>query len=131
MDNYQTLEVVTDDDRESAVALLLTNWEKQKTSLSALFSARNKSAVAELMCASIHQFLILLSITNLKDFTSEENLIEEANSLEYKPINFTERFEFIKNNPKLHHSFVQLCELYNEQIKLYAKSKIIRSKQKK
>lgn len=107
------------------------NWEKQKTNLSALFSARNKSAVAELMYESIHQFLYLLALTNHMGFTSEENLFEEANSLEYKPINFIERFEFIKNNSKLHHSFVQLCELYNEQIKLYAKSKIIRSKQKK
>jgi hypothetical protein len=56
------------------------------------------------------------------------NWQQEINHLRIKPINVSERLEFIMDKPNNYHSFVQLSQLFEEFTKQYYKSLVLRNK---
>lgn len=99
-------------------------WSKVKHTVEELHHQRKKNRIIEEMKKGIGLFLQFLYWSNrkpvcLKGFPNNANL-------ELMPVNLKERAEFIIARPNLYHSFVQLCELMNEQEKVFAKNNAIK-----
>lgn len=99
-------------------------WNKWKTKMEELHHLRKKEGIIELMKKGITLFLQYLFWSNGKPVCLEK--LPSFGALKLKPVNMEERAEFIFSRPSLYHSYVQLCELLNEQEKLFAKECIIK-----
>lgn len=95
-------------------------WEAARMELDNCFKSREASRAKPIMEASIQLF---------SDYLFEANGTNVIEQCELKPVNVSERLEFIKGRPWLYHSYIQLSELFSEQEKLVAK-KIALNKQK-
>ncbi|MEH7224321.1 YpoC family protein [Bacillus sp. JJ1566] len=112
-------------DNEKIISAIKEKWDARNEHLTLLFRNRDKAAIVDPMEEAIDDFLTLLFLTNGK-ITPDKNLLQESiKGLNYKPINLEERFSFILKKPNQYHSFIQLNELYQEVLKLYAKLKIL------
>ncbi|WP_077618562.1 YpoC family protein [Bacillus sinesaloumensis] len=103
-------------------------WDVRNEYLISLFKNREKAAIKAPMNEAIDDFLTVLFLVNEKDNPSLKEFQKVSNSLSCKPINLDERFQFILKKPHQYHSFVQLNELYQELLKIYAKMKILKNK---
>lgn len=106
-------------DSNMAIDSLLERWLIIKESLQALHHDREQKGVLDCMEKGIGLFLQFL-------FWSNDQPVQLMDSIPYdrlqvKPVNLRERLEFIILKPKLHHSFIQLSELIEEQKKHFGK----------
>ncbi|WP_108671160.1 YpoC family protein [Peribacillus acanthi] len=108
----------------SSIELLLEQWQSYYKSLHASFQKRDFELLLPLMKKGIACCFSILFWTN-KQPVSLKNWQAMAESFTYKPINFSERMNFILSRPKLFHSFIQLSELMDELTKIYHKSIIL------
>jgi hypothetical protein len=114
--------------RENAVKDVLEYWEMEQEKITELYKSRNKHVhmyVKKGLCL----FYMLLFWSNSAPVVLSDWQHNIA-TLSLKPVNAEERLLFIRQNPKLYHSFVQLKELFQEQHKQFAKGLAI-SKLKK
>ncbi|PFG05945.1 YpoC family protein [Bacillus sp. es.034] len=98
---------------------ILMEWKKEEEHLKLLFKGRSKG-ILEWMRKSIGRFYVLLYWSN-KHPVRLENWQSSIGHFSIKPVNVIERLTFIRNNPALYHSFIQLSQLFEEQHKQYAK----------
>ena len=98
---------------------ILMEWKKEEEYLNVLFKGRSKG-ISESMRKSIARFYVLLYWSN-KHPVRLENWQSSIEHFSLKPVNVIERLTFIRNNPALYHSFIQLSQLFEEQHKQYAK----------
>lgn len=106
---------------------LKDEWKELESQLRNLFQERKGREAVRYVFQGCACFLKFLFWSNEKP-VNLHLLAEEIQQLEIKPMNVSERIQFILNNPKLHHSFLQLQQLFIEQEKVYAKHKIIRKR---
>ncbi|PLR99713.1 YpoC family protein [Bacillus sp. T33-2] len=116
------------EDPELYVPLLLEEWPDQKTEIGILFKNRNRHAAVPAMRKAIGMFIQLLYWTN--SLPASPSLAGLEN-LGIKPANARERIEFIISSPALHHSFIQLSELFIEQQKQFAIATVRKNRPKK
>jgi hypothetical protein len=102
----------------------LEEWNKLKSVLEDLYRQRKKQGIDEAMKKGMSLFLQYLFWCNGKPVCLKE--FPDFSVLRMKPVNLEERAGFIAARPGLYHSFVQLCELMNEQEKLWAKENVIK-----
>ncbi|MCR8846906.1 hypothetical protein NQ095_00695 [Rossellomorea sp. SC111] len=98
---------------------IIMEWKKEEDHLKGLFKSRSKD-ILESMRKSIGRFYVLLYWSN-KHPVNLDNWQSSIVHFSLKPVNVIERLTFIRNNPALYHSFIQLSQLFEEQHKLYAK----------
>lgn len=101
------------------ISSLLEEWNDIKVDLEECYNKRDQAKTLINMKKGIELFQHLMFLTNEKPIILIEHI--EWNLLEYKPVNITERFAFIKSRPNLFHSFRQLSELMVEQEKQFMK----------
>ncbi|MGD6847520.1 YpoC family protein [Rossellomorea aquimaris] len=107
------------EDHEFFIGFILNSWREGEECLKTLFKKRSKDTLP-LMKKSIAQVYMLLFWSNsMPVILNSDNTID---NLSIKPVNAAERMSFIRNNPTLFHSFIQLSQLFEEQHKQYAKS---------
>ncbi|MGM0839831.1 MAG: YpoC family protein [Bacillota bacterium] len=111
-------------DDEYFIGIILKSWREGEECLKTLFKKRSKDTLP-LMKKSIAQVYMLLYWSNSMPVILNSD-ITHIDSLSIKPVNAGERMLFIRNNPTLFHSFVQLSQLFEEQYKQYAKSLAIK-----
>ncbi|WP_226672893.1 YpoC family protein [Rossellomorea aquimaris] len=98
---------------------IIREWKKEEVHIKALFKSRSKN-VLESMRKSIGGFYLLLYWTN-KQPVNLNNWETRVERFSLKPVNVVERLTFIRGNPALYHSYIQLVQLFEEQHKQYAK----------
>ncbi|MDC2865896.1 YpoC family protein [Bacillus sp. BP-3] len=113
---------------EVSIPTVLGLWKEQKEEISMLFRNRNKKEAKEPMVRFAGHLLSILHWMNGTPVTNLQNMSEQIDRLEKKPVNFLERFSFIMNKPNHYHSFIQLTQLYEEIEKLYVKVLIMQKK---
>ncbi|PEA55802.1 GTPase [Bacillus pseudomycoides] len=113
---------------EISIAAVLSVWKVKKEEISTLFRNRNRKEAKAPMVQFAGHLLSILHWMNGIPVTSLQNMSEEIERLEKKPVNFLERFSFIMDKPDHYHSFIQLTQLYEEVEKLYVKVLIMQKK---
>lgn len=109
--------------RREELENILLEWPNLREEIRHAFEKRDKKAAAPLMEKGISLFIKFLYWSNgLTNLGAEINYEE----LHIKPVNCEERLQFIMTRPNLHHSYMQLCELMNEQEKGYRKALAIK-----
>ncbi|KPL59807.1 YpoC family protein [Rossellomorea vietnamensis] len=104
---------------------IIMEWEKEEDHLKGLFKSRSKGLL-EWMRKSIGRFYVLLYWSN-KQPVNLDNWQSSIEHFTLKPVNVIERLIFIRNNPALYHSFIQLSQLFEELYKQYAKHQALKS----
>lgn len=108
------------EDHELFIGIILNSWREGEECLKTLFTKRSKDTLP-LMKKSIAQVYMFLYWSNsMPVLLNSDNA--QIDSLSIKPVNVGERMSFIRNNPTLFHSFIQLSQLFEEQHKQFAKS---------
>lgn len=112
------------DQYDERISMLLEDWVQLKKELTDIFENRDRKNALKPMLNGIEFFLKFLFWSNgmERNDVSEEMILH----LYWKPVNVSERLNFIKNRPDLYHSFIQLTELMVEQEKQYNKSLAIK-----
>ncbi len=105
---------------DKSISTLLQEWLLVKEQLQTHFENRNKKDTFIFMRKGISFFIEFLFWTNERPVILHPQI--EYGSLQIKPVNIKERFEFIMDRPNLFHSYMQLCELFLEQEKSYKKA---------
>jgi hypothetical protein len=105
--------------RENAVKDVLEYWEMEQKKITELYKSRNKH-VHTYVKKGLCLFYMLLFWSNSAPVVLSDWQHNIA-TLSLKPVNAEERLAFIRQNPNLYHSFVQLKELFQEQHKQFAK----------
>ncbi|MFC7783580.1 MULTISPECIES: YpoC family protein [unclassified Rossellomorea] len=118
--NEKALSILPWVDRELFISIILKSWGEGQKCLKTLFKERSKNTLHP-MKKSISQFYMLLYWSNSLPVQLNSD-ISPINKLSIKPVNVVERMTFIRNNPNLFHSFIQLSQLFEEQHKQFAKS---------
>jgi hypothetical protein len=118
-------------DPDKSVELVMDIWNKQQEIIIERFKFRDKSVQHHLK-KGIALFYMLLFWSNSVPVSLKEWHLE-CEKLSLKPVNIQERLCFIRQNPNLYHSFVQLSELFRELHKQIAKDRatknLIKSKE--
>ena len=98
---------------------LLENWKKDQEELNILFQKRLSKQTLPLMSKGASKLIQFVYWANNQpvDFTKWETL-----DFKLAPVNFKERMNFIFMRPTLHHSFIQLGEMFVEFEKIYEKA---------
>lgn len=104
---------------EEEIKSLLLQWANLKTEIEQHHRNREQKELRDLMVKGIELFYQFLFRSNDKDFIKKVPGV--FSFLEFKPVNVSERIEFISERPLLFHSFIQLAELMVEQEKIYQK----------
>lgn len=100
---------------------LFIEWQSLEEKMKEIFSERkNNNDKKKMIVFGVALFLKFLFWTNQKP-VQLSSLDKQIALLEDKPFNIQERLQFIIDHPLLHHSFVQLSELFIEQKKIYYK----------
>lgn len=115
-------------DSNEAIVPLLEKWPMIKEELQALHHDRRQKEVLAWMEKGIGLFLQFLFWSNDQPVQLMESI--PYDQLTIKPVNLRERLEFIMLQPKLHHSFIQLSELFEEQKKHFGKKNSMKKYQK-
>ncbi|GEM01431.1 hypothetical protein SAMN05421839_11115 [Halolactibacillus halophilus] len=98
---------------------LLTRFDQQKPEIQQLFDTRKFKEAIEPMTEAVQSFKVLLYELN-----QTNDLTTDMDGLLIKPINIKERFDYVEDNLKQYHAYLQLITLYEEVEKLYAKEAI-------
>lgn len=109
---------------------ILEQWKQEKDFLSNQFKNRTKAGVNESMAKSIDLFFEFLFTVNDKNVPNAFPTFDEFSTVSVKPINLSERIDFIMAKQDQYHSFIQLCQLYDEFTKQYHKNLIIKRQKK-
>lgn len=115
-------------DIEGSIVTVLNIWKEKKTAIGMLFRNRNRAATRQPM---IHFAAHLLSIVHWLNETPVNNIKkmeERVEKLKVKPVNFTERYVYIIQQPDHYHAFIQLVQLYEEIEKLYVKTLLMKKR---
>ena len=108
---------------------IIKDWKKEEEHMKALFKRRSKD-ISDSMRRSIGRFYMLLYWSNKRP-VNLNNWQSTVERFSLKPVNVVERLTFIRDNPALYHSYIQLDQLFEEQHKQYAKyMALIRSAKK-
>ncbi|MFI8705505.1 YpoC family protein [Bacillus sp. NPDC077411] len=113
---------------EMSIPTVLGLWKEQKEEISMLFRNRNKKEAKDPMVRFAGHLLSILHWMNGTPVGSLQDMKEQMERLEQKPVNFMERFLFIMKQPDHYHSFIQLTQLYEELEKLYVRVLIMQKK---
>lgn len=98
---------------------LIASWETEKEELKVLFQNRKAKQTLPLMVSSIAKLIqFVYWANNIPVDLAKWNTIE----WKFAPVNFKERMDFIFMKPTLHHSFIQLGEMFVEFEKIYEKA---------
>ncbi|XXM74208.1 YpoC family protein [Lysinibacillus sphaericus] len=111
------------EEEEHAVSEILAAWNEVQDVIKERIALRDGSERL-LMKRGIALFYMILFWSNSQPVVLNEwkRKVEE---LSLKPVNIEERLSFIRDNSRLHHSYVQLSGLFQEQHKQFAKDRAI------
>lgn len=104
------------------IPALFVEWKETEVELRENFSRRNTSKTEIPMKKGMGLLLEALYWCNGQPVDGK-NL--DVNALKVKPINISERLEYILLNPTKFHSFIQLSELLVEMEKLFIKQEVM------
>ncbi|MBW7649535.1 YpoC family protein [Anoxybacillus sp. ST4] len=107
--------------KEQAIPAIFSLWEEEKKDLIPLFAARQPKQAKDAMVRGLSYFLCALCWLNGRAVNNVNGWEKEVESLLLRPLNVVDRLSFIFARPALHHSFVQLDELFIELTKLFYK----------
>lgn len=107
---------------DNSLSRLVETWLLLKAEIEELHRQRKKEGTAEATQKGLELFLEFLYRSNDHPYNTDDRF--SFSGLEYKPVNLSERIDFILNRPGLFPSYIQLCELMVEQEKIFAKKKI-------
>ena len=108
---------------EEHIPQILQNWDKLQSEIKALFDKRDNRNAITPMKKGIDYLIEFLFLTNELQVNQASDF--DYNLLRLKPVNISERLQFLKLRPNIYPSFVQLTELFEEQQKHYAKAQAI------
>lgn len=111
---------------EDVLPAIFSYWKNEKEKIKQQIQLRQREKADEPMKTMLSLFISGLYWLNQRHVPPLATLLEEANKLQYKPINISERLEFILQHHTHTHSYIQLDQLFLELEKLYAKSNITR-----
>ena len=114
--------------QEESIACLLNEWQTVKELLETLFGKREIIHVLPLMKKGISLLLELVYWGNGLPVVLSNSLDESK--LAIKPVNISERLEFIMQRPTLYHSYIQLAELIGEMNKQFVKQQVLKKASK-
>lgn len=128
-DLYHYLEV--DDlkpwqEKHKYIPKLLEQWQTTEPIIMKHFQVRDRARALLPMKQMIKLFIAFLFWTNTQPVPRLKNIINFIHELKIKPVNVEERISYILSAPNHHHAFTQLKQLFSEQQKKYAVSKIIK-----
>lgn len=107
-------------EEEQSIPVLLVEWQNIKEELDILFAKRENALVKPLMDKGISLFLQFIQLANGVPVDLLNGI--ETNQIAIKPVNLSDRLEFIIKKPTLYHSYIQLSELIVEMTKHYEKA---------
>lgn len=111
------------DQPEKYIPPLLQKWDMLQSDIKVAFDKRDYRNTAAPMEMGIEYFIEFIYLTNGLLVNQMKDV--DFSSLTLKPVNISERLQFIKARPTIYPSFIQLKELFDEQIKHYAKGQAI------
>lgn len=110
--------------KEQSLPAIFQLWEEEKRELAPLFAARQPKQAKDGMVRGLSYFLCALHWLNERAVSDICYWEKEVGSLPLSPLNVVDRLSFIFARPILHHSFVQLDELFTELMKLFYKQMV-------
>ncbi|MGJ7034711.1 YpoC family protein [Anoxybacillus eryuanensis] len=110
--------------KEQSLPAIFQLWEEEKRELAPLFATRQGNKAKDGMVRGISYFLCALHWFNERAVSDVCHWEKEVGSLPLSPLNVVDRLSFIFARPILHHSFVQLDELFTELMKLFYKQMV-------
>lgn len=111
-------------ENEKFCPALLENWKATEIEIALAFENRDRNKALKPMKEMILHFIAFLFWSNKKSVPSLINVTDELTELSILPVNAKERVNYLLTTPNHHHSFIQLRQLYTEQQKKFAVSKI-------
>ncbi|MGM9928189.1 MAG: YpoC family protein [Bacillus sp. (in: firmicutes)] len=115
---------------EIVIPQLIEEWKALRCELDELYQKRLAKKAAPLMKKGIARCVSILFWMNEKPVILKDVLIE-VDRLEFRPVNVTERLEFILSRPHLYQSYKVLEQIMVELEKLLVRSQISKKRQKK
>ncbi|MFL8937016.1 YpoC family protein [Rossellomorea oryzaecorticis] len=112
------------DHEEHSVSEVLAAWNEVQGMLKERFKSRDATAQIA-MKKGIALFYMILFWGNSHPVVLNGWKLQ-IKDLSLKPVNIEERLSFIKENPHLYHSYVQLASLFQEQHKQFEKDRAMR-----
>ncbi|MBY0122624.1 YpoC family protein [Bacillus sp. S/N-304-OC-R1] len=116
------------DIQEQSIPALIKEWQNVKAKLDLLFAKREVTQAVPLMKKGISLFLEFIYWANGLPVILKNG--SEINQLAIKPVNITDRLDFIIHRPSLFHSFIVLAELMTEMNKHYEKALVLKKASK-
>ena len=116
-------------DPEQYIPKLLNEWKLVEEELRGLFQNRDKENILMPMKRGIGYLIESIYWSN--GFPVSLDMHFDMNSLDLKPVNITERLQFLLARPSIYPSFIQLTELFEEQEKQFLKYIAIKKATKK
>lgn len=110
--------------KEQSLPAIFQLWEEEKRELAPLFAARQPKQAKDGMVRGLSYFLCALHWLNERAVSDICHWEKEVGALPLSPLNVVDRLSFIFARPILHHSFVQLDELFTELMKLFYKQMV-------
>ncbi|CUA79454.1 YpoC family protein [Anoxybacillus suryakundensis] len=110
--------------KEQSLPAIFQLWEEEKREFAPLFATRQGNKAKDGMVRGISYFLCALHWLNERAVSDVCHWEKEVGSLPLSPLNVVDRLSFIFARPILHHSFVQLDELFTELMKLFYKQMV-------
>ncbi|MBB6175580.1 hypothetical protein HNQ82_000390 [Anoxybacillus tengchongensis] len=110
--------------KEQSLPAIFQLWEEEKRGLAPLFATRQGNKAKDGMVRGISYFLCALHWLNERAVSDVCHWEKEVELLPLSPLNVVDRLSFIFARPILHHSFVQLDELFTELMKLFYKQMV-------
>jgi hypothetical protein len=106
------------DHLEQSIPAVLQLWNEEKAALEHCFARRDRRAARQPMIRGLSYLLSCLFWLNGKRVSNVRHWQEEIRALPVTPVNCLERLQFIFDRYDVYHSFIQLCELFEETAKL-------------
>jgi hypothetical protein len=103
---------------EQSIPAVLQLWNEEKATLEHCFARRDRRAARQPMIRGLSYLLSCLFWLNGKRVSNVRHWQEEIHTLSVIPVNCLERLQFIFDRCDVYHSFIQLCELFEETAKL-------------
>lgn len=106
--------------QELSIPMLLCEWQKIREEIERFFANREADQALPLMKKGIALFFEFIYWANGLPVILNNRV--EVSQFTIKPVNLSDRLEFIIQRPSLFHSFIQLTELITETNKHYEKA---------